>query len=226
MHPHDWRSSPERPPRNQHQEGSGLHETLEPGHSQRGAEAPACWAHPPTAGVRRRQAARKLKIPPHVPPDPGPWPARPQRDPNDPDSGHLGSTWPPDTGQVCGHHVGHCLQGTEGTGKQVRSLTPTKDASPCSPREQERPPLTQQAAWTRKRSGGCRPPPTGRTGVCWVLSRTLWARRHLRGDSKSESRTGLQERGPRQGQDCSRMPAQARGLAGAWPGTSGCKQVT
>lgn len=96
--------------------------------------------------------AGKLKIPPHVPPNLGPWPTHPQRDSSDPDSVRLGPTR-----QVCGHHVGHCLQGTAGTGKQVRSLTPPKDASLCSPCEQERLRPTQRAAQTRKCSGGCRP---------------------------------------------------------------------
>lgn len=92
-------------PQNRHQEGSGLHETLEPGRSHRGARGScACWAHLPTAGVRRWQVAGKLTIPPHVPPNPGPWPTRPQHDSSDPASVCLGPTWPPYPGQVCGHH--------------------------------------------------------------------------------------------------------------------------
>lgn len=81
--------------------------------------------------------------------------------------------------------LGHRLQCAAGTGKQVRSLAPPKDAGACSPREQERPPPTQRAAQTRKCSGGCRPTthrPHG--GMLGPLPDAL-ARRHLRGTARA-----------------------------------------
>lgn len=141
-----------------HKEVPNLHVTLGPGHNQHG-EGSQPHKHggsvyiPNPPGPSRLwgdSSQSGLQSTVHMLPS-----LSPNITPVTPTAVCLGPTQPSYTGKIHRHY----LQGTMGTGRQVRGLTFPKDTSPCSPHKQELPPHHPPATWGHSGSSpGCSEP--------------------------------------------------------------------